>query len=372
MPVVTLKNVSISQGDLAPGRGLNLEIRDREFVVLAGPPSSGISTVLRMIAGLEFAPGDVLLGERRLNDISPKDRDVAFVSKDFAPYPRMSVFDNLAFGLQCRKFPKTETQKRVRAVAEIMGLQGLLQREARSVSAEELQWVALARGMVLQPKVFLFDEPFATLETQAQRRGRAEVKKLHQRLPATIIYATHDPMEAMAMGARMVIINNGTVEQDGNAQSIYEEPANLFAAGFVGDPAMNLIQGALKQDRDSLLFSEAGDGTIELRLSNSRFAQAAPFAGQAVVLGIRPEDLEVSSSATGAGRSPTSFPALVDEVERKGPATDLHLQTGAHALICRSQRKVDSSEGGYRAQFEVNLAKAHLFDPSSGIRITQE
>jgi multiple sugar transport system ATP-binding protein len=224
--------------------------------------------------------------------------------------------------------------------------------------------------MVLQPKVFLFDEPFSTLEPMAQVAGRAEIKNLHQRLPATMIYATHDPMVAMALGGRIVVFANGVVQQDGDAQSVYDEPANLFVAGFLGNPGMNLIRGTLKQERDSLLFTEEGDGTIELRLPDSKLATAADSAGKAVVLGIRPEDIEVV--ALGTERAAKGFRALVERVEWKGAEIDLHLQTGAHALVCRSRGGDRPGEGGYRAQFEMNLEKAHLFSAGSGALITRK
>ncbi|HKP03160.1 MAG TPA: ABC transporter ATP-binding protein [Chthoniobacterales bacterium] len=375
MAGIILKNLSVARTSLAPESGLHLEIGDREFVVLTGPRGSGISTILRMIAGLEPSQGETLVDGRPLNGIPPKDRDVALVSKDYAPYPRMSVFDNLALGLRRRKFSAAEIKKRILDVAEILGLQALLDRDADSLGQEERQRVALARAMVLQPKTFLFDEPFSSLGTEVRLRGRAEIKRLHQRLPATIVYATHDPVDAMAMGSRTVVINRGMVQQDGSAESIYEQPANLFVAGFVGNPPMNLVHGTLKQDRDSLLFSEAGDGTIEVRLPGSRFPEARDFAGKPIVLGVRPEDLELCALAAGTGpveRASTRFRALVDRVEPGGAETTLHLQTGAHGLVCRTRRGMERREGGFRAQFEIKVEKTHLFDAESGGRIMQE
>lgn len=367
MATVTLKNVAgISPGEAG---GLDLQVQDREFVVLAGPPDCGSSTILRMIAGLvEIPQGDILLDERRLNDAAPFDRDVAFVSHDYAPYPRLSVSENIAFGLARRKFAKAETEKRVRAVVEILGLQGQLECKPPSLSLEERQLMALGRAMVLQPKVLLFDKPFSALAPDARRRGRAEIKNLHQRLPATMIYATDDPVDALAMGARTVVLDHGGVRQDAAAQTIYDEPANLFVARFAGSPPMNLVHGTLKQDRDSLVFSETGDGTIAIRLPLSRFTGAHDLIGKPMVLGIRPEDVEIASSS-GAERSTTSFRALADRIEPRGAETDLYLQTGAHELICRSRRWVDPGEGGHRFQFEIDLEKAHLFDPVSGRRI---
>jgi multiple sugar transport system ATP-binding protein len=373
MASVTLKVSTVRNDERAAVSTVDLQIPDREFVVLAGPAGCRNSTILRMIAGLVEVPqGEILLDGRRINDIAPKDRDVALVSHDYAPYPGMSVYENLALGLERRKFAKTEIKKRVLGATEILGLQEQLDGRPQSLSAGERQLIALARAMVHQPKVFLFDEPFSALEPETGRRGRAEIKKLHQRLPATMIYATHDSVEAMAMGERTVVFNEGVVRQDADAQSIYDEPADLFVARFAGVPPMNLVHGTLKQDRDSLLFSEAGDGTIAIRLPMARFAAGQGFLGQPVVLGIRPEDVEIPSSPNGMGHSFPIFRALVERVELRGSESDLYLQTGPHELICRSRRWVDQSEGGHRFQFEINLEKAHLFDMASGRRIMRE
>jgi multiple sugar transport system ATP-binding protein len=225
--------------------------------------------------------------------------------------------------------------------------------------------------MVLQPKVFLLDNPFSGLSPDARMRGRSEIKKLHQRMPATMIYATQDPVETMALAERTVVLEGGLMRQQGSAQSIYDAPANMIVAGFVGDPPMNLVHGTLKQDRAALLFSEGGDGTIAVRLPEGRFPAEA-FSGKPVVLGFRPEEIEIAQSTSADERSASSFRALVDRVEPRGAETDLHLQTGAHELICRSRRWIDQSQGGHRFQFEINLEKAHLFDPVSGHRIMAE
>jgi multiple sugar transport system ATP-binding protein len=357
MAGITLKNIRVGQG------ALNLEIKDREFVVLTGPVDCGSSAILRMIAGLDAVPeGEILLGERRINDVAPKDRDLALVTHDYALYPGKSVYENLALGLERRKFGDTEIKKRVHAVAEILGFEGSLDRKPRA-DGEERQRIALARAMVLQPKVFLFDEPFSGLEAAARGRGRAEIKKLHQRLPATMIYASPDPVEALALGERIVVMDRGSVQQDASAQAIFGAPANLFVAGFAGSPPMNLIHGTLKSERDSMLFTEAGDGTIAIRLPVSK-----EYSGKPVVLGIRPEDIEIAAG----DRSATSFKALVDRVEPRGAETDLYLQTGGHELVCRSRRWIDPGEGGRRFQFEINLEKARLFDPVTGRHIMAE
>lgn len=377
MANVSLKNITKvypgrSGRDVTAINGVDLEIQDREFVVLAGPPNCGITSIVRMIAGLDdISDGDIFIGDRRVNDLSPKDRDIALVSQNYTPYPRMPVYDNLAFGLRLRKFPSAEVRKRVVAAAEILGLQGLLERKTESLSGEQRQRIAIARSLALQPKVFLFDEPLANLDVKARGQMRNEIAKLHQRSQATMIYATHDPVEAMAMGGRIVVLNDGAVQQDGPAPKLYDAPANVFVAGFVGSPPMNFVRGALKQDRDWLLFSEADDGTIEARWPISEFPAGQDFVGQPVLLGVRPEEITISESSK-AEKYAGGFPAIIDLVEMVGAEVNLFLQTGAHTLICRTQRGVDYWQAGHRGRFQLNLNKLCLFDPISGRRIVKE
>ncbi|HXM32409.1 MAG TPA: ATP-binding cassette domain-containing protein [Chthoniobacterales bacterium] len=370
MSNVGLKNVSkIYPGkkgaDITAVRDFSLDLPEREFAVLTGPKGSGKSSVVRMIAGLEeITNGEIFLGDRRVNDVSPGDRDIALVAGNHALYPRMSVYDNLAFPLTLRKFSRTEIKKRVAAAAGIVELQESLERRPESLSAEERQRVALARALARQPKVFLFDEPFANLDATARARMRAQVKKLRQRLPATIIYATSDPVEAMAMGERVIVMNNGLIEQDGGASSVYQEPANMFVAGFIGSPPMNFVRGTIRLDRDSILFSEAGEGTIKLRLAISDFSGVKEFAGKPVVLGLRPEDIQIAQGSSN------TFAAIVELAEPAGATGDLYLQTGAHSVVSRSRGEMGNVEAGHRSEFEVNVRKVHLFDPASGRRIT--
>jgi multiple sugar transport system ATP-binding protein len=375
MASVSLTNVSkIYPGkngrDVTAVNDLALEIQDREFVVLVGPRNCGISSIVRMIAGLDdISKGDIFIGDRRVNDMPPKDHAIAMVSQNYVPYPRMSVYENLAFGLKLRKFPNSEIKKRVLAAAGILGLQELLERKSESLSSEQRQRVAIARAIALQPKVFLFDEPLASLEAKRGGQMRNEIAKLHQRLQVTMIYATHDPIEAMAMGSRVVVIDAGVVQQDGTALSLYDKPANSLVAEFVGPP-MNLVQGTLKHERDSLVFSEREGGTIEVRLPISEFPGPRDFAGGLVLLGIRPEDIEIAKFTKVTEKHLGSFPAIVDLVEPMGKEANLYLQTGAHTVVCRSQRQVDNREAGHRLQFELNVEKVCLFDPISRRRIT--
>jgi multiple sugar transport system ATP-binding protein len=373
MAKVTVQNVyKIYPGekgrDVTAVTDVSLEIQDREFVVLVGPSGCGKSTTLRMIAGLEeISKGDIYIGDRRVNDMPPKDRDIAMVFQNYALYPHMSVYDNLAFGLKLRKYPKPEIKKRVMDAAGILGIEDLLDRKPKALSGGQRQRVAVGRAIVRQPEVFLFDEPLSNLDAKMRVQMRTEITKLHQRLQATMIYVTHDQIEAMTMGDRIVVMNNGVVQQTDTPLKLYNEPVNLFVAGFLGSPPMNFINGTLQQERDCFLFSEIEGGTIQLRLPAKEWAAAQEFVGKTMLLGIRPEDIELAQFA--GGESTGSFPAIVDIVEPMGAETNLYLQSGAHTVVCRSQRALDHREAGRRQQFEMNLKKAHLFDPTSGNRV---
>ncbi len=346
---------------------VNLEIADRELVVLVGPSGCGKSTTLRMIAGLEeISRGDIYIGDRRVNDVAPKDRDIAMVFQNYALYPHMNVFDNMAFGLRLRKYGKTEIKKRVNDAASILGIEGLLDRKPKALSGGQRQRVAVGRAIVRQPKVFLFDEPLSNLDAKMRVQMRTEITKLHQRLQATMIYVTHDQIEAMTMGDRIVVMNNGQLQPTDTPLKLYNEPDNLFVAGFLGSPPMNFINGELKQERDSIVFKEMQGGTIEMRFTDR--SEPREFFGKPMLLGIRPEDIEVAQFSS-TGKTAASFPAIVDIVEPMGAETNLHLQTGAHTIICRSQHALDHRDAGHRLQFQLNPNKAHLFDPATTSRV---
>jgi multiple sugar transport system ATP-binding protein len=376
MAKVSVKNVSKiypgdKGGDVIAVKDVSLEIADREFVVLVGPSGCGKSTILRMIAGLEeISKGDIYIGDKRVNDVAPKDRDIAMVFQNYALYPHMSVYDNLAFGLKLRKFPKTEIKKRVVDAAGILGIESLLERKPKALSGGQRQRVAVGRAIVRQPKVFLFDEPLSNLDAKMRVQMRTEITRLHQRLQATMIYVTHDQIEAMTMGDRIVVMNEGVVHQTDAPLALYNEPVNLFVAGFLGSPPMNFVSGRLKQDKDKIRFCEIEGGTIEVAFPAADRPAAHEFVGKEVILGIRPEDIEVATFTRKEGKAAgVGFPAIVDIVEPMGAETNLHLQTGAHTLICRSQSAFDHREAGRRLQFEMNLTKAHLFDPASTSRL---
>jgi multiple sugar transport system ATP-binding protein len=374
MAKVIVKNVSkIYPGekgrDVTAVNEVSLDIENREFVVLVGPSGCGKSTTLRMIAGLEeISKGEIYIGDRLVNNVPPKDRDIAMVFQNYALYPHMSVYDNLAFGLKLRKYPKAEIRRRVNDAAGILGIEDLLERKPKALSGGQRQRVAVGRAIVRQPKVFLFDEPLSNLDAKMRVQMRAEITKLHQRLQATMIYVTHDQVEAMTMGDRIVVMHNGLVQQTDTPLSLYNQPANLFVAGFLGSPPMNILTGSLKQEGGSLVFNEIAAGTIAVKLPVQDRPGAKDLVGKPVLLGIRPEDIELAQFAK-TDESTWSFPAIIDIVEPMGPETNLYLQTGAHTIVCRSQRALDHREAGHRLQFEMNLKKVHLFDPNSGKRV---
>ena len=361
MAGITLKKLRGNTVEIIP----DLMLADREFVVLTGPGGSGISAIVRMIAGLEdISEGEILFDNRRIDDLAPRDRDVAFVAHDYAPYPGLTVFENLAMGLRRKNFADTEIGKRIASVAAALGIEAQLETNAETLSTEQRRFAGLARAMVRQPKVYLFDEPFADLEPAAARHGRGEIVKLYRRSPTTIVYATTDPSEALAFGERTVILIDGAIQQDSLAQNIYDAPANLAVAKFFGDPPMNLVAGTLKQERNALLFSEAGDGTMAVPLAADRYSEAKNFIGKPVVFGFHPEDVEIVAES--------GFRALIERVETRGFETNVYLHTGTHALIARTLRRIDQARDGHRIQCGITLEKAHLFDLETGRRLTRE
>src|SRR4029077_18069490 len=292
------------------------------------------------------------------------------VFQNYALYPHMSVYDNLAFGLKLRKFSKPEIKKRVVAAASIRSSESLLDRKPKALSGAQQQRVAVGRAIVRKPKVYLFEEPLFNLDPKMRVQMRTEIIRLHQRLQATMIYVTHDQVEAMTMGDRIAVMNDGRVQQIDAPPLLYNEPVNLFVAGFLGSPPMNFISGRLKEDGDKLRFREDEGGTIEVAFAAADRPAAREFVGQNIILGIRPENLDVSTlSRKESKAAATGFPAIIDIVEPVGAETDLYLQTGAHTLVCHSRSAFDRKDAGRRLQFEVNLAKAHLFDPVSTVRL---
>ncbi len=345
---------------------ISLTVEDREFMVLVGPSGCGKSTTLRMIAGLEeVTGGSIAIDGRVVNDVPPKDRDIAMVFQNYALYPHMSVYDNLAFGLKLRHLPKAEIDARVREAAALLGLEPQLDRKPRALSGGQRQRVAVGRAIVRKPKVFLFDEPLSNLDARMRVSTRAEISKLHARLGATMIYVTHDQAEAMTMGDRICVLKDGRVMQVAEPLTLYDHPANLFVAGFIGSPSMNLFKGVVEGDGGALTFVDTGapDAPLRLRLSDSLARKAAAFVGRPLVLGIRPEAI-AEAAPSGAAESGRTAEATVEVVEPMGAETFLYLVSGPNSFIARLRGSVPF-EAGRRLRVAFDLEKAHLFDPAS-------
>ena len=360
MARVVIRNLNKKFNEVHPVKGVNLEIRDREFVVLVGPSGCGKTTTLRMVAGLEsITAGEVLIGDTIVNNLPPMDRDIAMVFQNYALYPHMSVYDNMAFGLKMRRFARREIDRRVREAADILGIENLLQRKPRQLSGGERQRVALGRAIVRHPQVFLFDEPLSNLDAKLRVQMRVELKKIHDRLGTTAIYVTHDQVEAMTLGDRVVVMNDGVVQQIGEPLDLYNAPANRFVAGFIGSPAMNFAAVSLVE-QDCALFA-VGDG-IQLKLPPAKAEQMQSHVGKRLTLGIRPEDLRVGS---GSSNDRLNIPAVVEVVERLGSQTLLDVRVGSGAMVAAVEPTVKVKvREPLRLAFDVE--RLHFFDVSSG------
>ncbi|MDP0499868.1 MAG: sn-glycerol-3-phosphate ABC transporter ATP-binding protein UgpC [Verrucomicrobiota bacterium JB022] len=351
-------------------KGIDLEIRDREFMVLVGPSGCGKSTTLRMIAGLEeITSGRIVIDERPVNDVAPKDRDIAMVFQNYALYPHMTVYENMAFGLKLRKQSRQEIDRQVREAAAMLDLEPLLERKPKALSGGQRQRVAVGRAIVRKPKVFLFDEPLSNLDAKMRASTRTELSRLHDRLGVTMIYVTHDQIEAMTMGDRICVMNAGEIMQVADPLTLYNQPANLFVAGFIGSPPMNLIAGTLQRDAQGSLFVEDGaEGAgIQVRLDDRVAGTAKVTQGQKVVLGIRPEDVLESEKAPADASNPCMF--KVDVSEPMGSETYLYLNTASTQIIARIP-PTDRFEPGQIASMCFDLSKAHLFDAETEERMS--
>jgi multiple sugar transport system ATP-binding protein len=359
MAQVTLENISKSFDSVQAVRDVSLVIQDREFVVLVGPSGCGKSTTLRMVAGLEeITAGTIKIGDRVVNDVPPKDRDIAMVFQNYALYPHMSVYDNMAFGLKLRKFPKAEIQQRVQEAAEILGIQELLQRKPRALSGGQRQRVAVGRAIVRKPQVFLFDEPLSNLDAKLRVAMRAELKKLHDRLQATVIYVTHDQVEAMTMGDRIVIMKDGLIHQVGAPLEVYAQPQNQFVAGFIGSPAMNFLPCTVTERDGQLFFTRPG---LNLAVPSSRAKALAAYKDKPVTVGVRPEDMHEAIPQDPAN---SFFEALVEVVEPIGHEIYLDVTVGDVEVVARvspdSPPKV-----GQKIKLSTITEKLHAFDPQT-------
>jgi multiple sugar transport system ATP-binding protein len=359
MARVLLRNLNKFYDDVHAVKNVNLEIRDKEFVVLVGPSGCGKTTSLRMVAGLEsISSGQVLIGDTVVNDLAPMDRDIAMVFQNYALYPHMSVYDNMAFGLKMRKVDRGDIRKRVQEAADILGIQDLLHRKPRQLSGGQRQRVALGRAIVRHPQVFLFDEPLSNLDAKLRVQMRVELKKLHNRLNTTAVYVTHDQVEAMTLGDRVVVMRGGVVQQVGEPLELYNAPVNRFVAGFIGSPAMNFAPARLR-DGDGKLHAEASGFGLELPAEIA--ARLRPHTGRDVIVGVRPEDLEVANGSAPPG---LCFDAMVEVVERLGAEVLLDLQVGQHTMVASVEPNVAAKHGD-KLRFALKPERLHFFDASS-------
>ncbi|MFW6237717.1 MAG: ABC transporter ATP-binding protein [Halanaerobiales bacterium] len=362
MAKVKLNNVTKQFDEVTAVKDAELEIRDEEFLVLVGPSGCGKSTTLRMIAGLEeITEGTIEIGDTVVNDIPPKDRDIAMVFQNYALYPHMNVYDNMAFGLKLRKYPKDTIKKQVQDAAEILGITDLLDRKPKQLSGGQRQRVALGRAIVREPKVFLMDEPLSNLDAKLRVQMRTELSKLHERLQTTVVYVTHDQTEAMTMGDRIVVLKDGIIQQVDDPLSLYNEPNNMFVAGFIGSPAMNFLDATLENDGDTYYLD--GHGEFRVAIPEDKNEVIQDYEGKDVVLGVRPEDL-VDSRITHDFEisEDNAINVDVEVVEPMGSEIYLYVATEeTHSMVARVEAESDADVGD-GIKLGVDLRKIHVFD----------
>lgn len=358
MAAVTYDHVTKCFGDVIAVNDLCLKVRDTEFLVLVGPSGCGKSTALRLLAGLEeTTEGTIYIGDRPVNDVAPKDRDIAMVFQSYALYPHMKVYDNLAFGLRLRKTPSQEIHRRVKEAAATLGIEPLLDRKPKALSGGQRQRVALGRAIVREPAVFLFDEPLSNLDAKLRVQTRAEITKLHKRLGTTFLYVTHDQIEAMTMADRIAIICEGALQQLDSPQAIYEHPRTTFVASFLGSPPMNLLDSALTGSQEELFLQT---DTFRFRVPEGKREKLRSHLGEQVIVGIRPEDIHHPGSVP-PDLCGVEVAARVDVTELMGNEIAVHLTSGKNSFVAR----VDPRSGvfpGAEATVVMNMDKIHVFD----------
>ena len=358
MASVTYEHVTKRFPGVVAVSDLNLEIPDKEFLVLLGPSGCGKTTTLRCLAGLEeVTEGNIFIADRLVNDVPPKDRDIAMVFQSYALYPHMTVYDNMAFGLKLRKTPKADIQRRVQEAAKILHIEELLDRKPKQLSGGQRQRVAVGRAIVREPAVFLMDEPLSNLDAKLRAQSRAELAKLHQRLETTFIYVTHDQMEAMTMGTRIVVMRDGVVQQVDPPQTLYSEPSNIFVGGFIGSPAMNFFDVTVVAEDGKITVD---GGAFKLPVAQSRKADLEPYTGKQVVLGVRPEDIHDMEYAPPL-KSSSDLEVGVDVTELMGNEIFLYLLVGEKSFIARVDPR-SKSRVGDKIKVLVNLDNVHFFD----------
>jgi multiple sugar transport system ATP-binding protein len=353
MAQVVLKDLNKKYDEVHAVKDVNLHIRDKEFIVLVGPSGCGKSTTLRMVAGLEeITAGEIVIGDRVVNDLPPKDRDIAMVFQNYALYPHMTVYDNMAFGLKMRKFPKAEIEKRVQEAADILGIRELLKRKPRQLSGGQRQRVAVGRAIVRHPQVFLFDEPLSNLDAKLRVQMRVELKRLHDRLETTAIYVTHDQVEAMTLGDRVVVMKDGWIQQVGEPLELYGKPANKFVAGFIGSPAMNFAEATIVEEGGALIATNPG---FRIPVPAAKIDRLRAYKGQTLTMGVRPEDMTVEGSGKHV------LEALVEVVEPLGSEILLDVKVGAHPMVARVEPTV-RAKVHEKIRLNVEPDRLHFFD----------
>lgn len=362
MASIYLKNIyKIFEDGTTAVNDFTLEIADKEFIILVGPSGCGKSTTLRMIAGLEsISKGELKIGDRIVNSVAPKDRDIAMVFQSYALYPHMNVYRNMAFGLELRKMPKEEIDKRVREAAKILDIEHLLKRKPRALSGGQRQRVALGRAMVRSPSVFLLDEPLSNLDAKLRTTMRTEIKKLHKRLGTTFIYVTHDQTEAMTMGDRIVVMKDGIVQQVDTPQNLYNKPYNMFVAGFIGSPQMNFID-AVVSIRDSQIYLILAENEIDVTSVLADKKRIAEYDGKRIKLGIRPEDITNDADFITKNQDKV-ITATIEVNEMMGSETYLYLDYSGEKIVARVDQPVNEDESALLA---VRTDKIHIFDPKT-------
>jgi multiple sugar transport system ATP-binding protein len=361
MARVAFENVVKKYGDVTAVNNLNIDVADKEFLVLVGPSGCGKTTALRCLAGLEeITSGNIKIGDRIVNDIAPKDRDIAMVFQSYALYPHLSVYDNMAFGLKLRKVPKDEIKRRVGEAADILGIRDLLDRKPRQLSGGQRQRVAVGRAIVREPKVFLFDEPLSNLDAKLRVAMRAEISKLHQRLQTTFIYVTHDQIEAMTMATRIAVINKGVLQQLDTPQNLYDHPNNLFVAGFIGSPAMNFFPGKLRKDNGKLMI-DTGDFSVPIPGKLAKPYEA--HVGKDIIFGIRPENIH-DADFVPPNIDAEKVAVKVDVTELMGNEIFLYLVSGKNTFVSRVDPR-SKLRVGEQAQVAFDMDSIHIFDAAT-------
>lgn len=360
MAEVILKNVSkVYDGGNVAVSNVNIEVKDKEFVVLVGPSGCGKSTTLRMIAGLEeISSGELFIDGKRVNDVSPKDRDIAMVFQNYALYPHMSVYENMAFGLKLRKFDKAEIKERVNDAAKILGLEPYLDRKPKALSGGQRQRVAVGRAIVRKPKVFLFDEPLSNLDAKLRVQMRTEISKLHQRLGATMIYVTHDQTEAMTMGDKIVIMKDGVIHQIDSPLNLYNYPSNRFVAGFIGSPSMNFLEGQI--NNNGAFTFESSKGGLKIQLQNGYQEKLKNHSDKKVWIGIRPEDIYDANTAVRT-IDKSGLNVVLEVVEPMGNEIFLYFQIDETQIVARVPAR-DMPQAGNKRELLIDQSKLHFFD----------